>query len=78
MKDLLDERATLAVYDPQMTREQMMAEFDYTLPGMDKMMSTCTMLAIHGAHAIAVMTGWDEFATLDFDAVYATMSKPAS
>ena len=30
-----------------------------------------------GAHAIAVMTEWDEFATLDFEAVYAAMSKPA-
>jgi len=30
-----------------------------------------------GAHAIAVMTEWDEFATLDFTAVYAAMSKPA-
>lgn len=48
MKDLLDERALLSVYDPQVTREQMMMEFDYTLglneaslPGMDKMITTC-------------------------------------
>ncbi len=48
MKDLLEERALLSVYDPQVTREQMMMEFDYTLglneatlPGMDKMITTC-------------------------------------
>ena len=59
----------------QVTREQMMMEFDYTLslneaslPGMDKMITTCSsaMEAIKDAHAIAVMTEWDEFATLDF------------
>jgi len=47
MKDLLDERALLSVYDPQVTREQMFMEFDYTLnlnehslPGLDKMITT--------------------------------------
>uniref|UniRef100_A0A7S3GUT2 UDP-glucose 6-dehydrogenase n=1 Tax=Spumella elongata TaxID=89044 RepID=A0A7S3GUT2_9STRA len=86
MKDLLEERALLSVYDPQVTREQMFCEFDYTLglneatlPGLDKMITTSAsaMDAIQGAHAIAVMTEWDEFATLDFTAVYAAMSKPA-
>jgi len=86
MKDLLDERAMLSVYDPQVTRDQMMMEFDYTLglneatlPGMDKMVTTCSsaMEAIKDSHAIAVMTEWDEFANLDFHAVYAAMSKPA-
>lgn len=86
MKDLLDERALLSVYDPKVTREQMMMEFDYTLglnehtlPGMDKMITTCSsaMEAVKDAHAIAVMTEWDEFATLDFQAVYDAMSKPA-
>lgn len=61
-------------------------EFDYTLglnestlPGVDKMIDTCptAMSAIKGAHAIALLTEWDEFATLDFHAVYASMSKPA-
>ena len=63
-----------------------MMEFDYTLglneatlPGMGKMITTCStvMEAVKDAHAIAVMTEWDEFAQLDFNAVYAAMSKPA-
>jgi UDPglucose 6-dehydrogenase len=86
MKDLLDERALLAVYDPQVTREQMMMEFDYTLglneatlPGMGNMIITSksVMDAVKDAHAIAVMTEWDEFAALDFQAVYDAMCKPA-
>mmetsp|Transcript_28270 Transcript_28270/g.47532 ORF Transcript_28270/g.47532 Transcript_28270/m.47532 type:complete len:471 (+) Transcript_28270:107-1519(+) len=86
MKDLLEENAKLAVYDPQVTREQMFMEFDYTLgvndrtmPGVDSMITTCasTMEACTGAHAIAVMTEWDEFKTLDYKAIFDVMAKPA-
>lgn len=33
--------------------------------------------ACNGAHAIAVMTEWDEFATYDYQALYQSMAKPA-
>ena len=33
--------------------------------------------ACRGAHAIAVMTEWDEFAGYDYQAIYDVMSKPA-
>ena len=33
--------------------------------------------AAHEAHAIAVMTEWDEFRDADFDAIYNSMMKPA-
>ncbi len=33
--------------------------------------------AANGAHAIAIMTEWDEFKTLDFKRIYASMAKPA-
>ena len=86
MKDLIDERAELCVYDPQVERETMWEEFNYTLnvsektiPGVEKMVTTCSsaMEAAKGAHAIAVLTEWDEFATLDYKAIYDVMSKPA-
>ena len=35
------------------------------------------MAAVTGAHAIAVLTEWDEFAELDYKQVYTVMSKPA-
>ena len=62
MKDLIDERAELSVYDPQVARETMWEEFNYTLnlsektmPGVEKMVTTCSsaMQAATGAHAIA-------------------------
>lgn len=86
MKDLMDERACLSVYDPQVTREQMFMEFDYTLnvnetnmQGMNNMITTAdsAMSAVQGAHAIALLTEWDEFTTLDYQKVYDAMSKPA-
>jgi UDPglucose 6-dehydrogenase len=33
--------------------------------------------ACAGSHALCVMTEWDEFAALDFDRIFASMSKPA-
>ena len=32
---------------------------------------------MQGAHAVLVLTEWDEFARLDFERVYASMQKPA-
>jgi UDPglucose 6-dehydrogenase len=64
----------------------MMEEFNYTLsvnertmPGFEQLITTCSSAieAATGAHAIAVMTEWDEFATLDYQQVFNVMSKPA-
>jgi UDPglucose 6-dehydrogenase len=86
MKDLLDERANISVYDPKVSRAQMFEEFSYTLnvtektlPGLDSMIKTCgnAIEAATGAHAIAIMTEWDEFTTYDYTAIYNVMSKPA-
>lgn len=86
MKDLLDENAILAVYDPKVERDQMMLEFDYTLgvnahtyPHLNNSIITCSSAveAATGAHAIAILTEWDEFTTYDYSKIYEVMSKPA-
>lgn len=86
MRDLLEERAILTVYDPQVIREQMLLEFQYscnitpaTVPGLDSLVLTCpsAIEAATGAHAIAIMTEWDEFTTLNYQEIYQVMSKPA-
>eukprot|EP01039_Chlorochromonas_danica_P010354 gene10354-11464_t len=86
MKDLLDERANLSVYDPQVTREQMFLEFEYTLnvsdatyPGLHSMIQTSSsaLEAAKDSHAIAIMTEWDEFITYDYEKLFEVMSKPA-
>lgn len=86
MKELLEESAKLSVYDPQVTREQMMLEFQYTcdvtedtVPGLNNLITTCDSMieAARDSHAIAVMTEWDEFADADYNALYEVMQKPA-
>ena len=39
--------------------------------------ASSAMEACSGAHAIAIVTEWDEFKQLDYDQIYATMPKPA-
>lgn len=85
-RDLVQERAKLHVYDPQVKREQMFTEFDYTLdlnlrsePLLESLIVTETDVyaACDGAHAIAILTEWDEFKTLDYSRIYKSMAKPA-
>ncbi|CAM9262279.1 unnamed protein product [Choristocarpus tenellus] len=85
-KALIDEGARVQLYDPQVKREQMFVEFDYTcglnnstMPGLDKMITTCpdAYTASSEAHALAVLTEWDEFKDLDFELIYKKMAKPA-
>ena len=85
-RDLMQERAHLHVYDPKVTRAQMLSEFDETLdvnvktePDLHKLITTSPSAydACLGAHAIAILTEWDEFRTLDYQRIYAGMAKPA-
>ena len=39
--------------------------------------ATSAEQAAKGAHALLVLTEWDEFKKLDFEAIYASMVKPA-
>ena len=50
-----------------------------TLPGLGDMVETApdAYAAASGAHAIAVLTEWDEFKALDLKRLYDSMVKPA-
>ena len=85
-RDLVEEQARVHVYDPQVSRESMFAEFKYTLnlseetkPGLGELVVTSpdAYSAAAGAHAIAIATEWDEFETLDYKKIYDSMAKPA-
>lgn len=86
LRDLLQEQAKIYVYDPQVKREDMWLEMDYTCgindlntPHLDDAVITVNdpYEACSGAHAIAVMTEWDEFTTYDYQKIYDSMAKPA-
>lgn len=86
VRDLLQENAKIHVYDPQVTREEMWLEMNYTCgvnhennPRLDEHVITATdpYEACKGSHAICIMTEWAEFKTYDYQKIYDAMEKPA-
>jgi UDPglucose 6-dehydrogenase len=71
---LLDERALLAIHDPQAlegaAKDLEKYEGQFTL-------ESDPYIAAHGAHAIVVSTDWSQFASLDYARIFETMEKPA-
>jgi len=86
VRDLLQEAAKIHIYDPEVSREEMWKEMDYTCgvnhentPRLDESVITSedAYKACEGAHAVCILTEWDEFKTLDYKKIYESMSKPA-
>ena len=90
-RDLLRERARLAIYDPRVSVEQIRADLCYACAdrngqvcGTDRDLieNNITVVddcyaAADQAHAIAVLTEWDEFKQVDFAKVHDAMHRPA-
>ena len=81
-RDLLHERAHLAIYDPQVTSEDLREDLLTAGVEADVIESNVEFCedpytAATGAHAIAALTEWDEFRTLDLPRIYDLMLKPA-
>ncbi len=76
-RDLLAEHARLAVYDPKVSAEDIQRELGR--PPADRLaIARDAYEACHDAHAIAILTEWDEFRRLDYARIHASMPKPAS
>ena len=81
--DLINEQATIALYDPKVGRKQVLFDLDYletrNSSENDKHLVTFDnpYKACESAHAIAILTEWDEFKDYDWQRIYDTMSKPA-
>ena len=80
---LLDEQAEIVVYDPKVSKAQIYSDLDYLAtrsPEDNKRLLkvvTDPMEAAKNAHAIAILTEWDEFKTYDWDNIHNEMLKPA-
>jgi UDPglucose 6-dehydrogenase len=80
---LLDEKATIKVFDPKVTATQMQSDLNYLNSRSEKENTNLLKTerdpyaALEGAHAIAVLTEWDEFRTYDWKRIYKNMQKPA-
>ncbi len=90
-RDLLEERARLAIYDPRVPESQIRADLHSIFRDSFGVLSdhhqqliernvTVTRdpyAAAVDAHAIAVLTEWDEFKTLDMQRIFEGMHRPA-
>jgi len=80
---LLHEQAEITVYDPKVSAEQIYADLDYLNSRSPEENRKFVKVvndpyeACNSAHAIAVLTEWDEFKTYDWKKVYDAVIKPA-
>jgi UDPglucose 6-dehydrogenase len=83
-KDLLSEQARLAIYDPQVPAEDIYRDLGVSPKFADGRPNPAVTIcadpyaAAVGAHAVVVLTEWDEFKTIDFARMHEHMMKPAS
>ncbi|PVF96635.1 putative UDP-glucose 6-dehydrogenase [Serendipita vermifera] len=84
IKHFLDEKAFITIYDPQVEHEQIWMDLqevspNYTLQQIKKQVQIApsALEACIEAEAVVVATEWKEFLTVDWQAIYDGMSKPA-
>lgn len=81
--DLINEEARLTVYDPKVSFSKILSDLDYLesrTPAKNKehiAAATTAYEACQNAHAIAILTEWDEFISYDWKKIYDSMQKPA-
>lgn len=80
---LLDEEASIYVYDPKVSAKQMHLDLN-NLNSREKSLNTKNLNveespynASKNSHAIAILTEWDEFREYDWEKIYKSMKKPA-
>ncbi len=80
---LLSEQANIAIFDPKVSEKKILADLDYLetrtsesnrkgITVFEEPYETCK-----NAHAIAILTEWDEFKTYNWQKIYDAMQKPA-
>jgi UDPglucose 6-dehydrogenase len=87
--ELLQDKAEIHVYDPKVSKDQMFRDLDYLAEQnlefskiKDELFSNLVVHSepystMENAHAIAVLTEWEEFKTFDWQKIYNNMLKPA-
>jgi UDPglucose 6-dehydrogenase len=76
-RDLLGEHANVSVYDPKVPADEIRRDVLGKSEDVRLTVAGSAYEACAGAHAIAVLTEWDEFKTLDYSRIYDGMTKPA-
>nr|WP_298994262.1 nucleotide sugar dehydrogenase [uncultured Polaribacter sp.] len=80
---LMDEHANIVVFDPKVKENQIYSDLDY-LQTRDSIQNKKLLQvskepyeAMKDAHAVVILTDWDEFKTYDWEKIYTNMKKPA-
>ncbi|WP_189359030.1 nucleotide sugar dehydrogenase [Algibacter mikhailovii] len=80
---LLNEQAHIAVYDPKVSSVKIQSDLNYLNTRSEDENKRLIEAkdspyeALNDAHAVAIMTEWDEFKTYDWHKIYTKMKKPA-
>jgi UDPglucose 6-dehydrogenase len=76
-RDLLGEHAHLNIYDPKVPQDRILEDLE--CEPEDERIQICgsAQEAAEGAHAIVVLTEWDQFVEQDFAKIHERMKKPA-
>lgn len=81
--DLINEQAKISVFDPKVSQSKMLSDLNYLETRIAEENNTALTVfddaydACKGAHAIAVLTEWDEFTAYNWQRIYDSMHKPA-
>ncbi len=76
-RDLLEEQAKLAIYDPKVPEAMMRQDIGENATADNVTVCQDPYEAIKDAHAVAILTEWDAFKELDYQKVFDLMLKPA-
>lgn len=80
---LLNEQAELTVLDPKVSPDTILADLDYLKTRSPEENRSLVQVSpdpyevCQNAHAIAILTEWDEFNTYDWQKIFDSMKKPA-
>lgn len=74
-QDLINEEAKVVVYDPKVEAAQI--KYDLGNQSDAVLIDSDPYEACKNAHAVAILTEWDEFAAYDWQKIYDSMLKPA-
>ena len=76
-RGLLGEQAHVSIYDPKVAAEDVYDTLDVSSGDKSVQVVGSPYEAAKDAHAVVVLTEWDEFAKIDFKKIYDSMYKPA-
>ena len=75
--DLLEEQANVAIYDPKVSKSQIRDDLNVSADFAALTVCADAYEACKDAHAVLILTEWDEFKALDFQHIHDSMQQPA-